>query len=200
MNTIRPPQRPALHLVEPHPSDSPATSRPPGDVFGTVVFESVQHLTVAAEAWLASASEDPAGTLARMDADPFEALLLPCGRTFDIVELRGPAGYPVLDALCSQGPFTGPVATHAGWVLFLAEAGTANRLNSLLAWGEWAADLPRVRVHGHGETVALPPIQCRTDEPPSPLRWIIAPAIRTPALPSAPVLRRAIVHATRSRT
>ncbi len=159
--------------------------------------QSIEYVTVAGEAWLASASEYPRSMRALWESQPWAPTVLPCGRTFDIVNLPGVFGRRVLDELWESGPGCGPVATHRGRVLVFAEVGTAARLRTLLVWEEWARDVPPLLCHGLGDAITVPPVQRMADAPEGPNRWIVAPDSHEPWLPGAAVLLWACVRAAR---
>jgi len=160
--------------------------------------ESIEYITVAGEAWLASASEYPRSMRALWESRPWAPTVLPCGRTFDVVNLPGVFGRRVLDELWESGPGCGPVATHRGRILVFAEVGAAQRLRTLLVWEEWARGVPPVLCHGAGDAITVPPVQRMADAPEGPNRWIVAPDTREPWLPGASVLLWACVRAARS--
>jgi hypothetical protein len=126
-------------------------------------YESVEYVTVAGEAWLASASEYPRSLKALWAARPWAPTVLPCGRVFDVVNLPGLFGRRVLDELWTSGPGCGPAATYRGRILLFAQVGTAQRLRSLLTWEEWARDVPPILCHGPGDAVTVPPVQRMAD-------------------------------------
>ncbi|GGY96383.1 hypothetical protein CP967_22120 [Streptomyces nitrosporeus] len=95
------------------------------------------QVTAAGAAWLAGASAHPRSTLARWEAHPSVPGVLPCGSSFDVVNLPALFGRRVLEQLWSEGPGSGPAASHRGRVLLFAAPGTAQRLPTLLAWEEW---------------------------------------------------------------
>jgi hypothetical protein len=162
--------------------------------------QSIEYVTVAGEAWLASASEYPRSMRALWESQPWAPTVLPCGRTFDAVNLPGLFGRRVLDELWETGPGCGPVATHRGRIVIFAEVGTAARLRTLLVWEEWARDVPPLLCHGYGDAITVPPVQRMVDAPEGPNRWIVAPDSREPWLPGASVLLWACVRAARADT
>ncbi|WP_280728151.1 bifunctional DNA primase/polymerase [Kitasatospora sp. MAA4] len=165
-------------------------------------FESVEYLTVAGEAWLASASEYPRSMRALWEARPWAPTVLPCGRVFDVISMPALFGRRVLDELWASGPGCGPVATYRGRTLLLVQPGAAPRLRTLLAWEEWARDVPPLLCHGLGDAVTVPPVQRPPDpsDAPGPAagRWIVAPDTSEPWLPGAAVLLWACVRAARA--
>ncbi|MDH6120774.1 bifunctional DNA primase/polymerase [Kitasatospora sp. GAS204B] len=162
---------------------------------------SVEYLTVAGEAWLASASEYPRSLRALWEARPWAPTVLPCGKAFDVISLPVLFGRRVLDELWSSGPGCGPVAEHRGRLLLFVQPAAGPRLRRLLAWEEWARDVPPLLCHGLGDAVTVPPVRQLFDQPAAPGlgagRWIVAPDTREPWLPGADVLLWACVRAAR---
>ncbi|MFI9624870.1 hypothetical protein [Streptomyces sp. NPDC052042] len=166
------------------------------------------QVTAAGAAWLAGASAYPHSTLAQWEANPDSPAVLPCGSAFDVVNVPDLFGRRMLEHLWSDGPGSGPVATHRGRVLLFASPGTAQRLPSLLDWEEWGGGLeprcgtendtkvPPLLCHGTGDAVTVPPLTC-TATAPDP-RWVVAPDTRTPWLPGPDVLLWACVRVNRS--
>ncbi|MGW1410774.1 hypothetical protein [Streptomyces sp. NPDC002403] len=175
------------------------------------------QVTAAGAAWLAGAAAYPRSTLAQWEAHPSSPGVLPCGSAFDVVNVPTLFGRRMLEHLWSDGPGSGPVATHRGRMLLFASPGTAQRLPSLLDWEEWGggpvprgtmvppgpgdgeeADgkVPPLLCHGTGDAVTVPPLTC-TSTTPGP-RWLVAPDTRSPWLPGPDVLLWACVRVTRS--
>ncbi|TQF05295.1 hypothetical protein E6W39_27495 [Kitasatospora acidiphila] len=162
--------------------------------------QSVACLTRAGEAWLASASEYPRSMRALWEARPWAPAVLPCGRAFDVISMPALFGRRVLDELWASGPGCGPVAGFRGRTLLFAQPGAAPRLRTLLAWEEWARDVPPLLCHGLGDAVTVPPVRRAVDQPepgPTDSRWIVAPDSGEPWLPGAGVLLWACVRAAR---
>ncbi|WP_404869498.1 hypothetical protein ACI1MP_24795 [Kitasatospora griseola] len=150
-------------------------------------YQAVEYVSVAGEAWLASASEYPSSMRALWEARPWAPAVLPCGRVFDVISMPSVFGRRVLDELWASGPGCGPVAAFRG--------------RTLLAWEEWARDVPPLLCHGIGDAVTVPPVQRAADSTDTAGgRWIVAPDTREPWLPGAPVLLWACVRAARART
>ncbi|MFJ5926397.1 bifunctional DNA primase/polymerase [Kitasatospora sp. NPDC092948] len=164
-------------------------------------YQAVEYVSVAGEAWLASASEYPSSMRALWEARPWVPAVLPCGRVFDVISMPAVFGRRVLDELWASGPGCGPVAAFRGRTLLFAQPGTAARLRTLLAWEEWARDVPPLLCHGIGDAVTVPPVQRAADSTDTAGgRWIVAPDTREPWLPGASVLVWACVRAARART
>nr|WP_232246368.1 bifunctional DNA primase/polymerase [Kitasatospora mediocidica] len=162
----------------------------------------MEYLTVAGEAWLASASEYPRSMRALWEARPWAPTVLPCGRVFDVISMPALFGRRVLDELWASGPGCGPVASYRGRTLLLVQPGAAPRLRTLLAWEEWARDVPPLLCHGLGDAVTVPPVQRPADPSDAPGagvgRWIVAPDTSEPWLPGAAVVLWACVRAARA--
>ncbi|MFE7749366.1 hypothetical protein [Streptomyces sp. NPDC057428] len=165
------------------------------------------QVTASGAAWLAGASAYPRSTLSRWEAGPGTPGVLPCGTSFDIVNVPALFGRRMLERLWAEGPGSGPVATHRGRMLLFASPGTAQRLPSLLAWEEWGTGsgdgpreqqgaLPPVLCHGTGDAVTVPPLAgvAGAGGP----RWVVAPDTRNPWLPGPDVLLWACVRVGRS--
>lgn len=131
-------------------------------------YQSVEYVTVAGEAWLASASEYPRSMRALWEARPWAPSVLPCGRAFDVISMPALFGRRVLDELWASGPGCGPVASYRGRTLLFVRPGAAPRLRRLLAWEEWARDVPPLLCHGRGDAVTVPPVQRMVNSPDSP--------------------------------
>lgn len=144
----------------------------------------------------------PRSTLALWEARPTAPGVLPCGTVFDVVNVPAIFGRRMLDRLWSDGPGSGPVATHRGRMMLFAAPGTAQRLPSLLAWEEWGRSAPEGRAptvppllcHGSGDAVTVPPLVPGNGAAP---RWVVAPDTRHPWLPGPEVLLWACVRAGR---
>ncbi|MBM7438962.1 bifunctional DNA primase/polymerase [Streptomyces sp. HB132] len=167
------------------------------------------QVTASGAAWLAGASAHPRSTLSQWEAHPTSPGVLPCGSSFDIVNVPALFGRRMLEQLWAEGPGSGPVATHRGRMLLFAAPGTAQRLPSLLAWEEWGtggADgarghrgaLPPVLCHGTGDAVTVPPLTGGASA--GCPRWVVAPDTRGPWLPGPDVLLWACVRVGRSAT
>ncbi|MEV7102940.1 hypothetical protein [Streptomyces atroolivaceus] len=165
------------------------------------------QVTASGAAWLAGASAHPRSTLSQWEARPCSPGVLPCGSSFDVVNVPALFGRRMLEQLWAEGPGSGPVATHRGRMLLFASPGTAQRLPSLLAWEEWGTGsaggsrrhqgaLPPVLCHGTGDAVTVPPLTggAGTGGP----RWLVAPDTRSPWLPGPDVLLWACVRVGRS--
>lgn len=165
-------------------------------------YQSVEYVTVAGEAWLASASEYPRSMRALWQSRPWAPTVLPCGRVFDVISMPSLFGRRVLDEMWASGPGCGPVASYRGRTLLFVQPGAAPRLRTLLAWEEWAREVPPVLCHGRGDAVTVPPVQRMMDAPESPGqgagRWIVAPDSKEPWLPGAAVVLWAAVRASRT--
>ncbi|MFC7218452.1 bifunctional DNA primase/polymerase [Streptomyces polyrhachis] len=166
-------------------------------------------VTRAGADWLASASPFPRSVLALWRARPQAPSALPCGTAFDVVSLPPVLGRAVLEQLWTPRAgapgASGPAAVVRGRTLLFAAPGTAARLPSLLAWGQWAAlsapsalpDPPGAAplCFGPGDAVTIPPLRMPPAGPRPGPRWLLAPQVRHPWLPGARALLRACVRA-----
>lgn len=162
-------------------------------------------VTSEGAAWLASASAFPRSVEALWSARPGAPSVLPCGTAFDVVNVPALFGRRVLEQLWAQGPGSGPVAVHRDRLLLFAVPGAARRLPALLRWEEWSAAIPPLLCHGTGDAVTVPPLYGplpgdgpggRADSG-GASRWLVAPDVRHPWLPTAEVLLWACVRAAR---
>ncbi|MEJ1198824.1 MULTISPECIES: bifunctional DNA primase/polymerase [unclassified Streptomyces] len=115
---------------------------------------------------------------------PGAAVMLPVGRTFDVIEVAEPAGLRALARLERMGLPLGPVtATPQGRVHFFVAPGAAAELPRLLYRMGWddpsALDL---RGLGPGSHVTAPPSD-RGDL--GPVRWLRPPALDSATKPPA---------------
>ncbi|MFB7916621.1 hypothetical protein [Streptomyces sp. NPDC056061] len=178
-------------------------------LLGDQAADRTARITAAGAAWLAGASAYPRSTLTQWQARPASPGVLPCGSAFDVVNVPTLFGRRMLEHLWSDGPGSGPVATHRGRMLLFASPGTAQRLPSLLDWEEWGGGLeprdggpegdtgvPPLLCHGTGDAVTVPPLTC--DPAAAGPRWVVAPDTRSPWLPGPDVLLWACVRVTRS--
>ncbi|MEC3994364.1 bifunctional DNA primase/polymerase [Actinacidiphila sp. DG2A-62] len=174
-------------------------------------------VTAEGAAWLASASAFPRSVEALWSARPSTPSVLPCGTAFDVVNVPALFGRRVLEQLWAQGPGSGPVAVHRDRLLLFAVPGAARRLPALLRWEEWSAAVPPLLCHGAGDAVTVPPLYGPLpgegrdggdsrdggdggDGPAGSAgasRWVVAPDVRHPWLPTAEVLLWACVRAAR---
>ncbi|WP_405810325.1 hypothetical protein OG524_13230 [Streptomyces sp. NBC_01520] len=165
------------------------------------------QVTASGAAWLAGATPYPRSTLSQWESRPGSPGVLPCGSSFDVVNVPALFGRRMLERLWAEGPGSGPVATHRGRMLLFASPGTAQRLPSLLAWEEWGtgsagrprahqASMPPLLCHGAGDAVTVPPLRAgsNTGGP----RWVVAPDTGNPWLPGPDVLLWACVRVGRS--
>ncbi|KIF67767.1 DNA primase [Streptomyces sp. AcH 505] len=128
-----------------------------------------------------TAAEIPAGsTLAEVarawSHAPGAAVLLPVGRTFDIIDVAQPAGSRALVRLERMGLPLGPVmATATGRAHFFVAPGACAELPELLyrmGWDDANLDLV---AHGRGSFVTAPPTPG--------VRWLRPPCLDTAAEP-----------------
>ncbi|MEV6108828.1 bifunctional DNA primase/polymerase [Streptomyces sp. NPDC051940] len=138
------------------------------------------------------ASVVPAGTTldgatAAWARTPGASVLLPVGRSFDVLEVSTVAGQRALVRLERMGLPLGPVsATPAGRAYFFVAPGAAAELPQLLYRTGWDdADLD-LRCLGAGDHITAPPSDHRGL---GPVRWLRPPSLETgEGLPPARML------------
>jgi hypothetical protein len=136
--------------------------------------------------------EEPRGPEAPPGASPEEVralwrgqpeatLLLPVGRSFDVLDVPVPAGRQALVRLERMGTRLGPVlASPSGRALFFVALGAAQQLPELLytmGWDDAALDLV---CHGAGSYVAAPPTVLAGL---GPVHWLRRPTPESAARP-----------------
>ncbi|MFB6568678.1 bifunctional DNA primase/polymerase [Streptomyces noursei] len=135
---------------------------------------------------LSFAREVPAGAtlekaLAAWSETPGAAVLLPVGRSFDILDVPVDAGRGALVRLERMGLPLGPVAaTPTGRALFFVAPGAAAALPDLryrMGWDDADLDL---RPLGRGDHVAAPPSDFGGH---GPMRWLRPPTLETASRP-----------------
>jgi hypothetical protein len=118
---------------------------------------------------------------ARWGGDAEASVLLPAGRSFDVLDVPEPAGLRALVRLERMGTQVGPVlSSPAGRLLFFVAPGTAERLPDLLyrmGWDDAALDLD---CHGPGSYLAAPPTALPGL---GPMRWLRHPCRESAARP-----------------
>ncbi|MFE7314901.1 bifunctional DNA primase/polymerase [Streptomyces sp. NPDC057555] len=135
---------------------------------------------------LSFARELPAGAtlekaLAAWAETPGAAVLLPLGRSFDVLDVPQDAGRGALARLERMGLPLGPVAaTPTGRALFFVAPGAAAALPDLLYRMGWDdADLD-LRPLGRGDHITAPPSDLGGH---GPMRWLRPPALDTAGCP-----------------
>ncbi|GAA2268198.1 MULTISPECIES: bifunctional DNA primase/polymerase [Kitasatospora] len=102
------------------------------------------------------------------------AVLLPAGRSFDVLDVPAQPGLQALVRLERMGTQVGPVlALPTGRLLFFVAVGTAQRLPELLyrmGWDDASLDLA---CHGEGSWIAAPPSVFGSL---GPVRWLRRPS------------------------
>ncbi|PZT76959.1 MULTISPECIES: bifunctional DNA primase/polymerase [unclassified Streptomyces] len=140
---------------------------------------------------LGFAREVPAGAtldaVARAWAEvPGAAVLLPAGRSFDVLDVAEAAGRRALVRMERMGLPLGPVAvTPRGRAQFFVAPGAADELPGLLyrmGWDDAGLDL---RALGRGSHITAPPSDCGGH---GPVRWLRPPGLDGAAPPEARLL------------
>lgn len=112
---------------------------------------------------------------------PGASVLLPVGRSFDVLDVPEAAGRIAVGRLERMGLPLGPVAlTPTGRALFFVAPGAAAGLPGLLyrmGWDDAALDL---RALGSGAHVVAPPSDLGAH---GPMRWLRAPSLETAGRP-----------------
>lgn len=112
---------------------------------------------------------------------PGAAVLLPVGRSFDVLEVAEAAGRHALARLERMGVPLGPVAlTPHDRALFFVAPGAAAELPQLLyrmGWDDARLDL---RGLGHGDHITAPPSDFAGL---GPMRWLLPPTLDTAGRP-----------------
>lgn len=119
------------------------------------------HTRTAVE-WLASAAPDPRAVRLEWERNPFQTVLLPAGRLWDVVLTPGRIGYPAFDVLARRVDAPGPVLADLGGTRtgFFVPPGTAGHLVGSAARGA-----------GRGTWIVVP---C-PGRAPGGTRWLVPP-------------------------
>lgn len=143
--------------------------------------------------WAARATGS--GTVARRlwSEHPWAAILLPTGRTFDVLEVPEAAGCLALARMERTGTMLGPVCgTPFGRMMFFVLPGGAAKAPALLrrmGWSMGAIDLvPR----GEGDLVPAPPTRMGTR---GWVQWAREPTVANSWLPDSEELLPALAYA-----
>ncbi|MER5495094.1 bifunctional DNA primase/polymerase [Streptomyces sp. NPDC002490] len=129
---------------------------------------------------------------------PHATLMLPVGRTFDVLEVGETAGRRALVRLERMGLPLGPVvATPQGRAQFLVAPGAAVGLPRLLYRMGWDGAALDLRALGPGDHITAPPSDRGGL---GPVRWLRTPCWRTAGPPEARLVLGVLGHAAhRSR-
>ncbi|MFF2654005.1 bifunctional DNA primase/polymerase [Streptomyces sp. NPDC058045] len=125
-----------------------------------------------------------AHTVRRMwQRQPRASVLLPTGRTFDVLEVPEGAGFLALARMERQGVQAGPVVcTPDGRMQFLVLPGGAARTASLVRRLGWAPSALRLAALGEGGWLAAPPTRLGGR---GPVQWARRPTDANRWLPDA---------------
>ncbi len=108
--------------------------------------------------WARHASSDPDTITRWLEENPQASLLLPTGRTFDVIDVPAEPGHAALYRMTQLGMVPGPVvATSSGRLLFFVARGGHEALPRLLAEFGCTAEELGIRSHGPGDYVIAPP-------------------------------------------
>ncbi|MEV1009227.1 bifunctional DNA primase/polymerase [Streptomyces sp. NPDC049881] len=126
--------------------------------------------------------------------EPRAALLLPTGRTLDVVELPEAAGCLALARMERTGAPLGPVAvTPFGRMQFFVRPGGAARLPGLLRQTGWAPVAGAMTARGEGDYVAAAPTRVGTRG--GSVQWVRHPTPANRWLPEVEDLVPALAYA-----
>ncbi|WP_245833859.1 bifunctional DNA primase/polymerase [Streptomyces aidingensis] len=116
-------------------------------------------------------------------ARPRASVLLPTGRSFDVLEVPEHAGCLALARMERMGISLGPVsATPTGRMMFFVLAGSAARTPVLLRRSGWAAGRLDLTAHGEGGYIPAPPTRMG---PRGLVQWVRRPTVANRWLPDA---------------
>mgnify|MGYP001382457882 CR=1 FL=1 len=126
---------------------------------------------------------------------PRAAVLLPTGRSFDVLDVSETAGFLALARMERTGVTPGPVAVHPlGRMQFFVLPGGAARVPELLRQLGWAAAGRGLRVAGEGGWVAAPPTRVGDR---GPVQWVRQPTEANRWLPGVEELIAPLAYACR---
>ncbi len=143
--------------------------------------------------WTTHATGSTAEVRRLWSREPRAAILLPTGRTFDVIDVPETAGCLALARMERTGTAPGPVAaTPTGRMQFFVLAGGAGKVPGLLRQlGRTPAALD-LTVHGEGSFVAAPPTRMGRR---GAAQWVLGPAPVNRWLPDAAELIAPLAYA-----
>ncbi|MCX9190261.1 DNA primase [Carbonactinospora thermoautotrophica] len=143
--------------------------------------------------WLARATDDPTTVEWWWSRYPNASIVLPTGRSFDVIDVPEAAGRRALDRLDRLGVPLGPVAaTRTGRYLFFVVPGAREELPALLDWQDWPDIDLGLRCHGEGDYVIAPALE---PLPRSATWWVRPPGDTNRRLPEAHLVIGTLAHA-----
>ncbi|NLU70924.1 bifunctional DNA primase/polymerase [Streptomyces sp. HNM0574] len=143
--------------------------------------------------WAAGATGSASAARRMWTEDPEAAVLLPTGRTFDVLDAPETAGLLALARAERLGLSPGPVisAPH-GRLLFLVLPGGAAKCPDLVRGLGWSPDALDLAAHGEGGWVAAPPTRWGAR---GCVQWARRPGAANRWLPDAGDLLPALAYA-----
>nr|WP_165987698.1 bifunctional DNA primase/polymerase [Streptomyces sp. YIM 98790] len=143
--------------------------------------------------WEAQATGSAAAARAMWRDRPQASVLLPTGRSFDVLEVPEAAGCLALARMERMGLSLGPVsATPTGRMMFFVLPGGAAKAPVLLRKCGWAAGRLDLAVHGEGQYVPAPPTRMG---PRGCVQWVRRPTAANRWLPDAEELLPPLAYA-----
>ncbi|GAB2932230.1 bifunctional DNA primase/polymerase [Streptomyces mayteni] len=143
--------------------------------------------------WTAQATGSVAAARRLWTEEPRAAVLLPTGRSFDVLEVSETAGCLALARMDRMGASCGPVTqTPFGRMQFLVAPGAAPKVPGLLRQLGWATVGPELTVRGEGDFVAAPPTRVGSR---GVVRWVRPPSSANRWLPAVEELLAPLAYA-----
>lgn len=143
--------------------------------------------------WWARATDDPTTVEWWWSRYPDASIVLPTGRSFDVIDVPEAAGRRALDRLERLGVPLGPVAaTRNGRYLFFVVPGAREEIPALLEWQDWPDIDLGLRCHGEGDYVIAPMLE---QLPRANVWWVRPPGDTNRRLPEAHLVIGTLAHA-----
>ncbi len=136
-----------------------------------------------AQDWHRHASTHPQTIRWWWELHPDASIIVPVGRTFDVIDIPATVGQAALGRIARLGLRVGPVLAAHDRYRFLVVPGARQDLPELLGWLDWPyTDLLDLRCYGEGDHMAVPALDTG---PKAPLYWVIPPTPDNMVLPYA---------------
>ncbi|WP_243740989.1 bifunctional DNA primase/polymerase [Streptomyces sp. 8K308] len=143
--------------------------------------------------WTAQATGSVAAARRLWTEEPRAAILLPTGRSFDVLEVSETAGCLALARMERLGGTLGPVTqTPFGRMQFFVAPGSAPKVPALLRKLGWAAMATELTVRGEGDFVAAPPTRVGAR---GSVQWVRPPSSANRWLPDVEDLLAPLAYA-----
>ncbi|MQY12983.1 hypothetical protein SRB5_31230 [Streptomyces sp. RB5] len=125
--------------------------------------------------WRAAATASPTTVTRLWGKSPRASILLPTGRTFDVVDVPETAGCLALARLERTGTALGPIAASPDRrMLFFVLPGAAVKAAGLVRKQGYPPESVDLRVHGEGTWIAAPPTRLGTR---GCVQWVRKPTV-----------------------